>query len=367
MNKEILNKSSFQKGFLLALVTAISLVFFTMVRQYLVALLIAAILSGLVHPLYKWFLNRTRGRTSTSSILTLLVVFISILIPIATLVVIVAVQAVEVGNSIGPWIQERLATSGDVNDWVAQVPVLEGIVEQLRPYEEQISTRFSELAGQLGNILFSGITEVTTGTVTFVFQLFIMLYAMFFFLVNGRQTLSKILYYVPLTSDDEERMLDKFVSVTRATVKGSLIIGVLQGVLAGLGFWIAGIPSAVFWGTIMAVLSVIPAVGAALVWIPGVIYLFATGETGWALGLALWCGMIVGTVDNILRPKLVGKDTKMSDLLILLSTLGGIVLFGVVGFIIGPIVAALFVTVWDIYGITFKDWLPEVREIDISD
>ena len=116
----------------------------------------------------------------------------------------------------------------------------------------------------------------------------------------------------------------------------------------------------------MGVLSVIPAVGAALVWIPGVIYLFVTGDYAWGIALAIWCALIVGTVDNILRPRLVGKDTKMSDLLILLSTLGGIVLFGVVGFIIGPIVAALFVTIWDIYGITFKDWLPEVREMDIS-
>ena len=366
MAQELLNKNSFQKGFLLILVTAISLIFFEMVKQYLVALLIAAILSGLVHPMYKWFLARTKGRSSTASVLTLLVVFVSILIPIATLVVIVASQAVEVSNTVGPWIQERLGESNNVDDWIAQIPVLEGVLEKLRPYEQQITTRASELAGQLGNILFSGVTEVTTGTVTFVFQLFIMLYAMFFFLVNGRRTLNKILYYVPLTSADEERMLEKFVSVTRATVKGSLIIGVLQGVLAGLGFWVAGIPSAVFWGTIMAVLSVIPAVGAALVWIPGVIYLLAIGETGWGIALAIWCGTIVGTVDNILRPKLVGKDTKMSDLLILLSTLGGIVLFGVVGFIIGPIVAALFVTVWDIYGITFRDWLPEVREIDIS-
>ncbi len=360
MSNTNFDKEIFQKGFLLLLVATISLLFFAMIKQYLIAVLLAAILSGMVNPLYSKLLKLTKGRESTASVLTLVLVFFSILIPIAGLVLIVAAQAVQVSTTIGPWIQERLGESGGVEVWIDDVPFLEPLVRVLRPYEEQLTTKATELAGQLGNILFSGLTEVTTGTVTFVFQLFIMLYAMFFFLVNGRQTLNKILYYVPLSSSDEERMLEKFVSVTRATVKGSLVIGIIQGVLAAIGFWVAGIPSVVFWGTIMAVLSVIPAVGAALVWIPAVVYLIVIGNTGWAIALAIWCGLVVGTVDNVLRPRLVGKDTKMSDLLILLSTLGGIVLFGVVGFIIGPIVAALFVTIWDIYGITFKPWLPKV-------
>lgn len=361
MNDNDYQKEIFQKGFLLLLLTVISLIFFAMIKSYLMAVLIAAILSGMVNPLFNRLVKVTRGRRPMASILTLVVVFFSILIPLAGLIVIVAAQAVEVSNTIGPWIQERFSESANVDDWLGGIPFVEPLMEAIRPYEEQITSKAGELTGQLGNVLFRGLTEVTTGTATFIFQLFIMLYAMFFFLVNGRETLNTILYYVPLSSADEARMLDKFVSVTRATVKGSLVIGIIQGTLAALGFWVAGIPSVVFWGTIMAVLSVIPAVGAALVWIPAVIYLFIIGEAGWAIGLAIWCGLVVGTVDNVLRPRLVGKDTKMSDLLILLSTLGGIVLFGVLGFIVGPIVAALFVTIWDIYGITFKSWLPKVE------
>ena len=148
------------------------------------------------------------------------------------------------------------------------------------------------------------------------------------------------------------------MSVTRATLKGSLVIGVVQGSLAGLGFMVAGIPSAAFWGTVMAVLSIIPAIGSGLVWVPAVIYLFATGDAGTALLLGIWCLAIVGTVDNFMRPWLIGKDTKMPDLLILLGTLGGLILFGATGFIIGPIVAALFVTAWDIYGRVFQNYLP---------
>ena len=117
----------------------------------------------------------------------------------------------------------------------------------------------------------------------------------------------------------------------------------------------------------MVVLSIIPGVGTALVWVPAVIYLFASGQTGTAIGLTIWCAGLVGTIDNFLRPRLVGRDTKMPDLLILVSTLGGLVLFGVLGFIVGPIIAALFIAIWEIYGEAFKDWLPPPRGAVSSD
>jgi len=152
--------------------------------------------------------------------------------------------------------------------------------------------------------------------------------------------------------------LDRFTSVTRATLKGTAVIGVLQGGLAGLAFAVAGIEAAVFWGTVMAVLSIIPAVGSALVWVPAAIILAAGGNYLKAVGLVLFCGLVVGSLDNLLRPRLVGKDTQMHDLMIFFGTLGGIALFGVIGFVIGPIIAALFVTIWDIYGEAFRDYLP---------
>jgi len=190
--------------------------------------------------------------------------------------------------------------------------------------------------------------------VVFFFQLFIFLYAMFFFLIDGEALLRKIMYYMPLSKMDESRMMDKFVSVTRATIKGTLVIGVIQGTAAGIGFWVCGISGAVFWGSMMVVLSVIPGIGTALVWVPAAVYLAAVGKWTAAIGLAVYCGLIVGSVDNILRPRLVGKDTKMHELMILLGTLGGIYLFGIAGFIVGPIIAALFVTVWEIYGKAFN-------------
>jgi predicted PurR-regulated permease PerM len=134
----------------------------------------------------------------------------------------------------------------------------------------------------------------------------------------------------------------------------------MQGALAGAAFAVAGLHGAVFWGSVMTVLSIIPGVGAAIVWVPASVYLIVAGHVGAGILLAAFCAAVVGTVDNFLRPRLVGRDIKMHDLLILFSTLGGILLFGVVGFIIGPILAALFVTIWEIYGVVFRDDLPEV-------
>jgi predicted PurR-regulated permease PerM len=195
-------------------------------------------------------------------------------------------------------------------------------------------------------------------------MLFIMLYTMFFFLMDGDRLIDKILYYLPLEDHDERRMLDRFTSVTRATLKGTAVIGIIQGVLGGAAFAVVGIHSAVFWGAIMAVLSFIPGIGSALVWGPAVIILAATGHLAKAIGLGVFCAAVVGSIDNLLRPILVGRDTQMHELMILFGTLGGIIMFGVVGVIIGPIIAALFVTVWDIYGLAFKDVLPSVVTSD---
>ena len=184
---------------------------------------------------------------------------------------------------------------------------------------------------------------------------------MYFLQMDGDKLIRKILYYLPLNSDDENLMMDKFTSVTRATIKGTMLIGILQGGLAGGAFAVAGIDNAVFWGTVMAVLSIIPSVGSALVWIPAVIILIMQGDVGSGVGLLIFCAVVVGSLDNVLRPILVGKDTKMHELMIFFGTLGGIMMFGIAGIFIGPLIASLFVTIWELYGLAFSDYLPEVH------
>ncbi len=348
-------RDKFAKGFLILLAIAISVVFIMMIRRFLMAVLLAGIFTGMTHPLYSRLLSAFKNKRGLAAATTIFIVLLVIVIPITGFLGVVTSQAVDVSQSVGPWIEQEVSRPDAVDRWLQRIP----LVERLEPFQDQIIGKVGELTSSVGTFLVNSVTAATKGTVWFLFQLLIMLYAMFFFLIDGGSILNRILYYMPLAPKEEDRMVEKFVSVARATLKGTLVIGILQGGLAGLGFLVAGLGGAAFWGTVMAVLSVIPGVGAALVWVPAVIYLLAAGKLAAAVGLTLWCALVVGTLDNVLRPRLVGKDTKMSDLMILLSTLGGILLFGAVGFIIGPIVAALFVTVWDIYGVAFKEFLPD--------
>jgi predicted PurR-regulated permease PerM len=272
---------------------------------------------------------------------------------------IVTAQAIKVGQTATPWVQNQIAQPGEFHELLNSLP----FYDKIAPYSETIWRKAGELIGTISRFLISSLSKVTMGAVSLLFMAFAMLYTMFFFLMDGDKLLHKILYYLPLQDRDEQRMLQKFTSVTRATLKGTAVIGILQGGLAGIAFWVVGIPSAVFWGTIMAVLSIIPGIGTALIWGPAVIILAAGGNFLKAGGLGIFCALVVGSIDNLLRPILVGKDTQMHELMIFFGTLGGIIMFGIMGMIIGPIVAALFITIWEIYGVAFKDILPQVGSV----
>lgn len=348
----------FRRGFLLLLVAGISLLFLLVIRSFLLSVLLAAVFGGLASPLYRWFLERMRGMKVLAGVTTVFVLMGGIGIPAAGFLTLVATEAVQVGEAAPGWLESHGGHLERFRALADRIP----FASQIIPGEGELTQAIQSLAERAGPVLLGSLAAATKGTLEFFLQLFVLLYALFFFLVDGRDILRRVLIYVPLTSEQESRLLERFLSVSRATLKGSILIGLVQGGLAGAAFWVAGVPGPALWGTVMVVFSIIPAIGAAFIWIPAVIYLFASGETAAAVGLLAWCGTVVSLVDNFLRPRLVGRDAKMSDLLILLSTLGGIVLFGAVGFIVGPIVAALFVTIWHIFGEVFHEWLPEVPE-----
>jgi predicted PurR-regulated permease PerM len=348
-----------RRSVLILSVILITVVFLLMIRGFLMAILMAGIVSALARPLYRRFERLYRGRRGLASASTLLVILLLIILPLGALLGIVAAQAIKVGQSITPWIQQQLADPSGLAGVLEKLP----FYEQIAPYQQEILTRVGELVASISQFLISGLSSATVMTVNFLLQFFIFLYTMFFFLMDGDKLLDKIMYYLPMEDQDERRMLGKFTSVTRATLKGTAVIGILQGGLAGLAFVAVGIPSAVFWGTIMAVLSIIPGIGTALIWGPAAIILAAGGNYLKAGGLCLFCAVVVGSIDNLLRPVLVGKDTQMHELMIFFGTLGGIIMFGVMGMIIGPIVAALFITIWEIYAVAFKDILPQVGSV----
>jgi predicted PurR-regulated permease PerM len=351
-----MNKETINKWVLLLLVLFISALFLSMIRQFLMAIFLAGIFSALSYPLYLRFERWFKGRRSPASIATLVVIVFLVVLPLGGLLGIITAQAIKVGEAVKPWVEQQLAEPDAISSAIKSIP----FIDRVEPYRNLILKKAGEMVGGISGFLINRLSAVTLGTVNFLFLLLIMLYTMFFFLIDGPKLIEKILYYLPLKDHDERRMLDKFTSVTRATLKGTAVIGILQGALAGAAFAVVGIQGPVFWGAIMAVLSFIPGIGSALVWGPAVIILAATGHFAKAIGLGVFCAAVVGSIDNLLRPALVGRDTQMHELMILFGTLGGIVMFGVVGIIIGPIVAALFVTVWEIYGVAFKDVLPAV-------
>ena len=174
----------------------------------------------------------------------------------------------------------------------------------------------------------------------------LMLYVLFFFIRDGDELLEMLIIAMPFGDDRERALLSKFAEVSRATIKGTLVIGLIQGALGGLIFWFLGIEGAVFWGVVMVILSLVPVVGASFVWIPAALLMLANGEYVDATVLVIFGVFVIGIIDNVLRPILIGRDTRMPDYLILLSTLGGLTVFGPSGFVIGPIIAALFLTIW---------------------
>jgi predicted PurR-regulated permease PerM len=351
----------FRTVFVLILVLVIFGLFLAVVWPFLQALLVGAMLAGLCQPLYRWLVRLLGGRRSFASVATLLILLGIIVGPLSALLGLVVAQALTVSERTIPWIQENFgaATTFDLRQWLKSFPLIADFV----PSQQEILNNLGAAAKAAGAYLVSWASAFTAGTAGFLLHFSIMLYAMFFFLKDGRLILQRIFYYMPLNHEDEVRMLERFVSVTRATIKGTLLVSIIQGSLAGIGFYFAGIDGAAFWGTIMTVLSVVPGIGATLVWLPTVVYLYVIGQPLAATLLAIWCAGVVGTVDNVLRPYFVGKDAEMPDLLILIGTLGGLFLFGPIGFIIGPLVCGMFLTALDIYGTAFKNILPPVKSL----
>jgi predicted PurR-regulated permease PerM len=352
--------TNLRTAFVLLLVAAVTAFFLAVAWPFLKPLLLGALLAGLFHPLYRWITRLLGGRQSLGAAITLVVLLVLGLGPISAFLGIVVQQALTVSDQAIPWLSQHLgaASTFNVHEWlVRRFPTL----AEYMPSQEQLLQQVGTAAKTAGAFLVNFASRMTALTATFLLNLFVMLYAMFFFFRDGHTILERIFYYLPLNDEDETLMLARFTSITRATVKGTLVIGGIQGALAGVAFWVAGIDGAALWGTIMTILSIIPGIGAPLVWVPVVVVLFLNGQYLTGTLLLVWCAAVVGTIDNFLRPVLVGRDAKMPDLLILIGTLGGLFLFGPIGFIVGPIICGLFLTVWDIYGATFKEVLPPVE------
>lgn len=330
---------------LLALVTV---AFFWIISPFFGAVFWAMVLALMFMPVHRRLCALLRGRDTLAALGTLLFCMVIVVVPMIFVVGAMVDEATsftqrlrtgefnprtyfeQIQNALPGWSRDLLGRFGLFN-------------------AQDVVDKLSAAVVQGGQALTTRALAIGQNTLMLLVNLGIMLYLLFFFLRDGRDLAQTIRRAVPMQRQHTDFLLSKFATVVRATVKGTVVVALVQGMLGGVAFAFLGIHGAVLWGVVMSVLSLLPAVGAALVWAPVAIYLIATGSMIEGLGLAAWGVGVMGMVDNLLRPILVGKETKLPDYLVLLSTIGGLSIFGVNGFLIGPAIAALFVATWALF------------------
>jgi predicted PurR-regulated permease PerM len=334
------------KTFLL-LIIAVTLAFAWILWPFYGAVFWGTVLAILFAPPYRRLLGAMGQRRTLAALATVTIVVLMVILPLTLITALLlqegfsVYERIESGElNLGEYFQQVL---GALPGWVTDLLDRFGLTN-LGLSQERLSTSLMKgtqfLAAQALNI--------GQNTFDFIVNMFIVLYLLFFLLRDGDDLSRRIREAMPLHAEQQRDLLNRFATVIRATVKGNVVVAIVQGALGGLIFWFLGVHAPVLWAVLMALLSLLPAVGSALVWLPVAIYFLVTGALWQGVILIAFGVLVIGLVDNILRPILVGKDTKMPDYVVLISTLGGIAIFGLNGFVIGPVIAAMFMAVWDI-------------------
>jgi len=324
----------------------------------------ACAITVIFYPMQTRLLKRFKGRTNTSALLTLAACILVVVLPVTVLVSSVVGEGADYYKKL---------ESGEVDpaQYIEQIrtafPAAQQALDRVGIDFAKVKEGALNVSMSAGKWLAQNALNIGQNTFKLLLNICLMLYLTFFLLRDGNYLLELLIRALPLGDARERMLFAKFGEVTRATIKGNLVIAAIQGTLGGLIFWVLGIPGALLWGVVMAVLSLIPAVGPAIVWVPVSIYLFATGDNVKGIILVAFGAGVIGLVDNILRPILVGRDTKLPDYVVLLSTLGGLALFGINGFVIGPLVAALFIAFWGIFIREVHVMAPESEEDEQPD
>ena len=351
MGKE--NKISFAKVqsiFFFGLITVLSIAMLYIIHPFIYPIFWAAITAVIFYPVHSWLKDHL-GVPNISSLLSILLIIAVVFLPLTLISILIANQSLVIYKEIssnGQYAQQLLGFFDFLK------------TTQLAPYVEQAQTeiiqRANELVKTITLTLINSAQQITSASIRFAVQFAIMIYTLFYFLKDGPKMLKRLMHLSPLEDQYEKKLYEKFTATASATLKSTLIIGGIQGTLGGLTFWLAGIKAALIWGVIMVIIAIIPSLGAAIIMLPAAIVLGLIGNMLSAV-IVLIGAVIVSLIDNFLRPPLIGKDIEMHPLLVLFSTLGGLVIFGISGFIIGPIIASLFLAIISIYDYYYKQEL----------
>jgi predicted PurR-regulated permease PerM len=334
---------------LIVLLAAVTLAFFAVVAPFYGAVMWGVIIGLVFAPVQRLFLRRLSAKPGRAAAATIVVVLLIAILPLALLVNSLAQEGARLAAGVqsgqidfGSYLQRMLG--------VLPAPLMDLLDRFGLGDSAQIQRRIVASVGRIGQFFAGQALNLGQGTLEWLASFFVALYIAYFMLRDGRTLWRSVSAAIPLREGDKAELARRFTAVVRATVRGNVVVSVVQGVLGGIAFAVLGVHGALLWGTVMAFLSLLPAVGAALVWLPVALYLMATAALWKGLGLIFFGTVVIGLVDNLLRPVLVGKDTRLPDWLVLVSTLGGMALLGINGFVVGPLAAAMFVAVWGLFG-----------------
>lgn len=323
------------------LLTLITILFVSLIFNFAAPILWSIVVSIIFYPLYEKLLLMT-NKKSLSSMLSLILILLLVIMPSIAVLGLIGNELINFINSSENYSFEQ---------YFQMIPN-ESAINQLIAWSglsiNDLIEKADDFLISASKMLYQSVSTISANVINFFVSLFIFVYLTFFFLRDGEKILQHCMDAFPMKNEDESYLLDQFQKTTRATIKGTVIVALAQGFLGYLTLLLIGINGALIWGAVMALLSIVPAVGTVLVWLPIALVLFLNGEIMDA-SLLIFSGVfIIGMIDNLLRPILIGKETKMPDYLILLTTIGGISIFGITGFIVGPIIASLFISIWSL-------------------
>lgn len=342
-----LHKPTVQRASFYLMLTLTTVAFSLLLLPFYTAILWAIILAIVFHPVQKFLLRRLNGRHNAAAVLSVLMCVCLVILPLVVILASIVQESTSLYQQVS---SEEFDLRGRIDSILSALP---SFIERWTPIKlgdfPDLKDKFSEAVMQTSQSMAGRVVNIGETTLNFVVGAGVLLYLLFFLFRDGEKLVGTIRRAMPLSDGHSAKLLEKFTSVINATVRGNIIIAIIQGTIGGVTFWMLGIEAALLWGVVMTFCSMLPAVGAALVWAPAALFFMVTGAWLKAVVLVLVGVLIIGLIDNLLRPPLVGKNAKLPDYVVLISTVGGMALFGINGFIIGPLIAALFISAWSLF------------------
>jgi predicted PurR-regulated permease PerM len=336
-----------QHASFLLILAVVSLLMVVVMWPFAQPLLWAALAAIMFQPLYRWMLRKMGGRRNAAASASLLVIFFAVLVPALWLATLVVQEAL---NLVATLQQQPLDLTTSFDRVYGMLPQMaqEAIDRSGWADMANVQKKLEGVLAQSAGMIASQAVSIGSGALGFLLSFSVGLYVMFFLLRDGERIGRTVLRTIPVERSISERLAERFLGIVRATIKGSGVVGVVQGVLGGITFLIVGLESALFFGVLMTVSALVPVIGAGAVYIPVGLWLLVAGEVWQGVFVLVVGFFVISSSDNVLRPILVGRDTGIPDWIILVTTLGGISLLGFSGIVLGPLVAGLFLASWSI-------------------